>query len=63
MRSMEIRVQVLLSRVVAMEWGFPWCGGGSTRCSSKEVWIEKVGDFGSLHPLLSRRKICVTGVV
>ena len=53
--------------------GFPLCGGanGSTRCGSNEVWLEKVvseqvrpsyqKDFGSLHPLLTRRKTCVTG--
>ena len=45
-----------------------WC----TRCGSNEVWLEKVvaeqvrpsysKDFGPLHPLLTRRKICVTGV-
>ena len=68
---MEMRVQALHSGVVAMRWGFPWCRGGSTKCGSNEVWLEKVvaeqvrpyqKDFGSLHPLL-RRKICDWGGV
>ena len=33
---MEMRVQVLHSGVVAVEWG------GATRCGSNEVWLEKV---------------------
>ena len=48
-RSMEVRVQVLSSGVVVMGWGFPWCGGGSIRCGSNKVWLEKVG-AEQVHP-------------
>ena len=55
-----------------MGWGFPWCRGGSTRCGSDELWLEKVvaeqvpfllEGLRTLHPLLTRREICVTGVI
>ena len=41
---MEMCVQVLHSGVAATGWGFPWCGGGSTRCGSNELWLEVVAE-------------------
>ena len=24
-----------------MGWGFPWCGGASTRCGLNKLWLNK----------------------
>ena len=43
-------------------WGFPWCGGGSIRCGSNKVWLEKVVAEQVRQPYHIRQEVqLVTG--